>query len=227
MEAEGRASSSGQTMPRSDAGPSFLTIDDGTNDLMDLAVLRRVGTREAGRKSGREALLDGLEGPLNGDWPPEGRSSQRPSEAAARASDQHSMHHQLVSCRSEAYLLSILRDGERCCDGSGEGRETEEESFEEVERELKISQAAPSRIIDADWPACCTAFAPATLPDWEKSPHSTTRYVPRLVQSPRAVVSCNGLEAASIDTESGTISTPDPGPVSSALTRGHPHVYMV
>ena len=36
--------------------------DDGTNDLMNLSILRGIGRRKASAQCGGEVLLDGLEG---------------------------------------------------------------------------------------------------------------------------------------------------------------------
>lgn len=57
------------------AGKLLLTVNDGTNDLVDLANIGGVSASEASRQSRSEALGDGLERPLDSGWPSESRSS--------------------------------------------------------------------------------------------------------------------------------------------------------
>lgn len=57
------------------------TVDDSSNDLMDLAILDRVAACKSLRDGGSEGRLDGLEGALE-TWPSEGGGAQRPRDAA-------------------------------------------------------------------------------------------------------------------------------------------------
>jgi len=57
------------------------TIDDGTNDLVDLA-LSGIGAREPLAQDRSKGGLNGLEGASKGSWSPEGGSSERPGNAA-------------------------------------------------------------------------------------------------------------------------------------------------
>lgn len=70
--------------PTSDSsrGKGFLrTVNDGTNDLVDLSILGRLGACESLAKSRGEGRLEWLEG---ASWAAESRSSQRPGDAAVR-----------------------------------------------------------------------------------------------------------------------------------------------
>lgn len=58
------------------------TIDDGTDDLVDLAILSSVGAGESLAQSRSEGRLEGLERALKSSWAAECRSSQRPGDAA-------------------------------------------------------------------------------------------------------------------------------------------------
>jgi hypothetical protein len=133
------------------------TVDDGTDDLMDLAIAGRISAGKPSCQSRSEALLDGLEGTLDRRWSAEGRS-ERPLQAAV------SIVLELVASSiafngAAAYLLSIVRDGEGECGGSGEvvmrmeelqnsGWEGEEGSAPPTRRPIGIS-STNSRICPA------------------------------------------------------------------------------
>lgn len=82
------------------------TVDDGTNDLVNLSILRRVGAGIAGE--GRsESGLDGLEGGADGRWPADGGTEPARNAAFIELVRQSSS---IGSIESVAYLFSIVRD---------------------------------------------------------------------------------------------------------------------
>lgn len=96
--------------PRVDGGQKSFshTVDDGTDDLVDLAALGDISAGEASRQRRSEVLLDGLEGAKR--RPAEGGGPQRPVDAAANPSRQRLYGANGIGNRLQAYLLSILQD---------------------------------------------------------------------------------------------------------------------
>lgn len=108
--------------PRVDGGQKSFshTVDDGTDDLVDLAALGDISAGEASRQRRSEVLLDGLEGGAK-RRPAEGGGPQRPVDAAAIPSCQRPYGANGIGNRRRAYLLSILQDvGGQGRWGSGE-----------------------------------------------------------------------------------------------------------
>ena len=85
------------------------TIDDGTNDLVDLAILGGLGTSESLAESWCESWLDGLQGSPKRCWSPEGGSSERPGDAAVWVESARVDSHYSLNV-APTNLLSILRD---------------------------------------------------------------------------------------------------------------------
>lgn len=79
-------------------------VNDGTNDLMDLSILRGIGGCEARGESGRERPLERLERAHRGA---EGRRTERPLEAATSIELAPSAS-PIGFLRAAAYLFSIV-----------------------------------------------------------------------------------------------------------------------
>jgi len=61
------------------------TVNNSTNDLVNLSLLCRIGACESLAESWGERGLNGLEGAANWSRPPEGGGSERPGDAAVCA----------------------------------------------------------------------------------------------------------------------------------------------
>lgn len=150
-------SASAMSRPRSNGGQKSFshTVDDGTDDLVDLAALGDISAGEASSQRRSEVLLDGLEGANR--RPAEGGGPQRPVDAAAIPSRQCPYGANGIGFRLRAYLLSILQDvgGQGRWEWRG-GWEERKLVWETVEVQLHLERDSPRRA-QATGPVTCAA----------------------------------------------------------------------